>query len=318
MCYVQYKLGERIRPGVLHDGRVIDLNDLLTTLEYPHREFPSLRYFIEAGKPAWQAISKGIEKALVSTLPRLEIGTGKGEVTLEAPLRDAHKLILLAGNYREHIREVGFNVPQRSEVVTPQFFMKPPSTTITGPGMPVILPRNGIWLDWEVELAVVIGKKGKFIRESDAMDYVFGYTILNDISERAFNSEIPNRTMREKDPFMDWLHGKWFDTFAPMGPVLVMPEDIPDPKNLQITLLRNGEIEQDGNTSQMIHTIPYLIHKLSEIITLEPGDIISTGTPAGVGQSKGLRLEDGDIMECKIESIGSLINPVRAENQSKS
>lgn len=313
MRYVQYRLGGEIRPGVLHSDRLIDLKELLTAMEYPVKELPSLRFFIEAGEPAWETVREGIARVGRLTLSRRKIGTGLDEVTLDAPLLDARKLILLAGNYREHIREVGFRVPEKAESVTPQFFMKPPSTTIIGPGQAVILPRNGIWVDWEVELAVVIGKKGKYISATDAMEYVFGYTILNDISERAFNSELPNRFLREKDPFMDWLHGKWFDTFAPMGPVAVTPEEIPNPHVLQITLTRNGVVEQDANTSQMIHTIPYLIQKLSEIMTLEPGDVIATGTPSGVGHGKGHRLENGDILECKIESIGSLVNSVQAE-----
>jgi 2-keto-4-pentenoate hydratase/2-oxohepta-3-ene-1,7-dioic acid hydratase in catechol pathway len=313
MRYVQYKFGERIRPGLFHEGRVIDLNDLLTTLEHPQREFISLRSFIEAGESTWSVIPKDIKKDFVSTLPGFEIGTGKGDVTLEAPLRDAHKLILLAGNYREHIREVGFKVPQKSEAVTPQFFMKPPSTTVIGPGQSIILPRIGIWLDWEVELGVIIGKHGKYIPESDALEHVFGYTIINDISERAFNSKVRNRTMREKDPFMDWLHGKWFDTFAPMGPAIVTKDEVPNPHNLHITLKRNGKVEQNANTSQMLHSVPYLIHKLSQIMTIEPGDILATGTPSGVGYSKGLCLADGDILECYVELIGLLRNPVACE-----
>lgn len=160
---------------------------------------------------------------------------------------------------------------------------------------------------------MVIGKRGKNIPESQVMHYIFGYTIINDISERQLNSIIHERVMREKDPFMDWLHGKWFDTFAPMGLWLVTRDEIPDPHNLAIKLYRNNLLEQDANTSQMIHRIPHLISKLSEIMTVEPGDVISTGTPSGVGFGKGLKIEPGDILECKIESIGTLINQAIAE-----
>ncbi len=312
MRYVQYKQRDIVRPGIYHDGRIIDLGEFSSAM-YTLQAFSSLRLFIEAGQPVWNEVTRVMERVNQASLNKFDLGTDYPEISLDAPLRDAKKLILLAGNYQEHIREVGYRVPDRADSVTPQFFMKPPSTTVIGPGQPVILPRNGTWIDWEVELAVVIGKQGKYIPESEAMGYVFGYTIINDISEREFSSNIPDRFLREKDPFMDWLHGKWFDTFAPMGPHVVTPDEIPDPHNLKITLHRNGIEEQSANTSQMIHSIPYLIHKLSNIMTLEPGDVMATGTPSGVGYSKGILLEHGDILKCMIESIGVLINPVQAE-----
>jgi 2-keto-4-pentenoate hydratase/2-oxohepta-3-ene-1,7-dioic acid hydratase in catechol pathway len=310
MRYVQYQQGQTTRPGIYFDWRIIDLRELPPFKE--NRDaFPSLLAFIEGGKFAWDQAAGWISSADRARIEELAIDQSK--VCLDAPLRDAKKLILLAGNYREHIREVGYRVPERAESVTPQFFMKPPSTTVTGPGQPVILPRIRVSVDWEVELGVVIGTRGRYIPEAEALDYVFGYTIINDISERAFNSKIKERRLREKDPFMDWLHGKWFDSFAPMGPSVVTPDEIPDPHNLKISLQHNGVIEQDSNTSQMIHKVPYLIHKLSQIVTLEPGDVIATGTPSGVGHSKGICLEDGDILRCEIEGIGVLTNPVRAE-----
>jgi 2-keto-4-pentenoate hydratase/2-oxohepta-3-ene-1,7-dioic acid hydratase in catechol pathway len=191
--------------------------------------------------------------------------------------------------------------------------MKPPSTTKIGPGDPLLLCRNSNWVDWEVKLAMVIGEGGRNISGREAEEHIFEYTILNDVSEREFNAELPDRFMREKERFMDWLHGKWFESFAPMGPAVVTKDEIPDPHDLAISLCRNGEIQQKANTAQMIHEIPYLIHKLSEIMTLEPGDVIATATPSGVGHSKGLRLEPGDVIECCIEAIGVLENPVRAE-----
>jgi 2-keto-4-pentenoate hydratase/2-oxohepta-3-ene-1,7-dioic acid hydratase in catechol pathway len=232
------------------------------------------------------------------------------QLNLQAPLRDTKKLILLAGNYVEHIREVGYKIPPSPHSISPQFFMKPPSTTIIDPEMDIVLPPNAIWFDWEVELAVVIARGGKDISEERAIDHIFGYTILNDISERKFNSRMPDRFVREKDLLFDWLHGKWFDSSAPMGPCLVTKDSMPDPHNLRISLERNGIIEQDGSTSDMIHNIPFLIHKLSRIMTLEPGDVISTGTPSGVGISKGIQLQKGDELVCRIEGIGVLRNMV--------
>lgn len=314
MRYVQYSRGGSPHPGLLYNESVIDLTALLELLGPPvPRGLCSLRAFIEAGEQLWEVVTHGLGSTDWDTLQQLSGCYALDEVAFEAPLQDAHKLILLAGNYREHIREVGYRVPQAPESVTPQFFMKPPSTTVIGPGQSVRLSRGSIWVDWEAELAVVIGKRGRYISEDQAMDFVFGYTILNDISERAFNSELTNRFVREKDPFFDWLHGKWFDTFAPMGPAVVTSDEIPDPHGLKITLYRNGMIEQDGNTSQMIHCIPYLIHRLSQIMTLEPGDVLSTGTPSGVGHSKGLRLEDGDVLECQVEGLGTLRNPIEVD-----
>jgi 2-keto-4-pentenoate hydratase/2-oxohepta-3-ene-1,7-dioic acid hydratase in catechol pathway len=311
-CVVFRRDGES-RPGVLRDEQVIDLPLLLEWLGLPAMPAASLRAFIEAGEDVWRAVQAGIAPSAIDALSRQGGVWPLDAVTLDAPLRDTHKLILLAGNYREHIREVGYRVPTAPETVTPQFFMKPPSTTIIAPGEPVVIHKVNTWVDWEVELAVVICKRGRYIAPEQAMDYVFGYTIVNDISERAFNADFPNRFVREKDPLFDWLHGKWFDGFAPMGPVVVTADEVEDPHNLAITLSVNGKVEQDSNTSYMLHRIPHLIHKLSEIVTVEPGDVLVTGTPAGTGHGQNKRLDDGDLLVCQIEGIGTLTNPVRRE-----
>ncbi len=314
MKYVQYGRADLSKPGLLHNEKILNLSGILRRLELvADEEYNTLRSFIEAGVTLWEQVKRSILESDASAYDDLIVGSGTDESLLDAPLRDAKKLILLAGNYRGHIKEVGFRVPDVPESVTPQFFMKPPSTTLIGPGDPIRIRGDHNWIDWEVELAVVIGKKGRDIPEDQALEYAFGYTILNDVSEREFNAHLSERFVREKDAFFDWLHGKWFDTFAPLGPVIVTKDEIPDPHNLRISLRRNGKVEQDANTSQMIHRIPYLIHKLSSIVTIEPGDILSTGTPSGVGHSKGLRLESGDVLECRIEGIGTLSNPVIVE-----
>jgi 2-keto-4-pentenoate hydratase/2-oxohepta-3-ene-1,7-dioic acid hydratase in catechol pathway len=312
MRYVMYSRdGEAAppRPGVLFDETIVDLPALLARLGYTGPGVATLRGFVEAGDDVWRLV-RGAPPAhgdldAPHALPL-------ADARLHAPLADTHKLVLLAGNYREHIREVGFRVPPSAETVTPQFFMKPPSTTIIGPGDPIRLSPDSVWVDWEVELAVIVGRGGRRIPENQAMAHVFGYTILNDISERAFNSTMVDRFEREKDPFMDWLHGKWFDGFAPMGPWVVTGDAIPDPHNLRLTLHHNGVLQQDGHTGAMLHTIPYLIHKLSHIMTLEPGDVLATGTPSGVGHSKGVRVAAGDVLTCAVEGIGTLSNPVVA------
>jgi len=190
--------------------------------------------------------------------------------------------------------------------------MKPSSTTVIGHGEPIVIPRNGNRIDWEAELGVVIGRRGKFISAEEAYDYVFGYTIVNDVSERRL--KVPKeREPREGDRWFDWLNGKWFDTFAPMGPWIVTKDEIPDPHSLRISLTVNGEVMQDSNTNHMIFTVPELIQFISTLLTLEPGDVISTGTPEGTGAARGIFLKKGDLIRIKIERIGELVNPVESE-----
>jgi 2-keto-4-pentenoate hydratase/2-oxohepta-3-ene-1,7-dioic acid hydratase in catechol pathway len=234
-------------------------------------------------------------------------------IKLCAPLEHPGKLICLAGNYRAHITESGYTAPQQSDVITQQLFLKP-ATSIIGDGEEIVLGKNNVSVGWETELAVIIGKRGRNIEASAAYNHIFGYTILNDISERRLNSQIENRRKREMDGFLDWLAGKWFDTFAPCGPWIVTKDEIPDPHNLEIKLTVNGELRQQGNTRDMIFSIPEQINYISSIMTLEPGDIISTGTPAGAGIGGDASLHDGDELICEIERIGKLRNKVRCES----
>ncbi|HID55148.1 TPA: FAA hydrolase family protein [Candidatus Poribacteria bacterium] len=230
---------------------------------------------------------------------------------LKPPITYPRKLLCLAGNYAEHIREGGGRAYDKSKV-TPRVFMKPPTTTIIGHGEPILIPRNGNRIDWEAELGVVIGRRGRFIPIEEALDHVFGYTIVNDVSERKL--KVPQeREPREGDRWFDWLNGKWFDTFAPMGPWIVTKDEIPDPHSLRISLTVNGEVMQDSNTSNMIFTVPELIQFISTLLTLEPGDVISTGTPEGTGAARGIFLKRGDLVRIKIEGIGELVNPVESE-----
>lgn len=235
------------------------------------------------------------------------------DVKLEAPLSRPGKIICLAGNYRAHIVESGFIAPSTSDIFTQQLFLKP-ATSIIGDGDEIEISLNNQTVGWETELAVVIGKRGKNIRAENAYDHIFGYMILNDVSERRLNSRIENRTKREMDGFFDWLAGKWFDGFAPSGPWIVTADEIEDPHNLNIKLTVNGEVRQQGNTGEMIFRIPEQVEYISSIMTLEPGDIISTGTPVGAGVGGSAALSDGDEMVCEIEGIGTLRNKVRYVN----
>jgi 2-keto-4-pentenoate hydratase/2-oxohepta-3-ene-1,7-dioic acid hydratase in catechol pathway len=230
-----------------------------------------------------------------------------------SPIPKPNKLLCLAGNYEEHLQESGYSAVEESKRTIPWVFMKPSSTTIIGSGEKILISKNNAAVDWEVELAVVIGKRGRYISRENAFDFVFGYTILNDISERRFDPKIPNRKIRERDKFFDWLVGKWFDSFAPMGPVIVTKDELGDPHNLRIALRVNGKTMQDSNTRCMVFKIPRIIEFISTIMTLEPGDVIATGTPEGVGMSRGIFLKADDKVECEIERIGTLANQVAKE-----
>lgn len=232
------------------------------------------------------------------------------DVKFKAPISTPGKILCLAGNYAEHIKEGGRTFIGK-EKMAPRVFMKP-STAVIGCEDKILLPKIGNKIDWEAELAVIIGKKGKYIKAENAYDYVAGYTVMNDISERELIIEA-DREPNEWNRFFDWLNGKWMDTFAPMGPCMATKDEIKNPHDLGIRLKVNGNIKQDSNTGNMIFSIPELIEFISRIMTLEPGDIIATGTPEGTGHAIGQFLKDGDIVEIEIDGIGVLKNPVMNE-----
>ena len=215
-----------------------------------------------------------------------------------APLPKPPKIICIGLNYRDHAEESNLAIPE-----TPTVFAKF-ATSVTGHGRPIVLPKNSSKPDYEAEFAVVIGKGGRHIPEARWREHVFGYTILNDVSARDFQMATSQ-----------WMIGKTFDTFAPMGPAVVTADEIEDPHNLAISLTLSGEVMQDSNTSNLIFKVPQLIAYLSSVFTLEPGDIISTGTPAGVGFARKPPrwLKPGDEVVVRVEGLGELRNPVVAE-----
>lgn len=223
---------------------------------------------------------------------------------LEVPLPFVGKILALAGNYHKHIAESGFSGP-KGGIWTPQIFWKPSSALLRPGGTVHLRPKNN-FLDWEAELAVIIGRQARDVAPEDALGYVFGYTIFNDLSERKYNAEIENRDKREFDAFFDWLMGKWFDGSAPMGPEIVTADEVPDPGSLSVRLWLNGELMQDSNTKQMIFQIPETIAAISDVLTLEPGDVIAMGTPEGVGFACGRALRPGDHLRAEIGGLGSL------------
>jgi len=213
------------------------------------------------------------------------------DVRLGSPVARPSKLLCIGLNYADHAKETGTPLPTE-----PVIFMKS-TTAITGPYDHVIIPKNSVKTDWEVELSVLIGKKASYIEEADAAAYIAGYMLHNDISEREFQLE-RNGT---------WDKGKGCDTFAPLGPFLVTPDEIPNIDNLRLWLSVNGNIMQDGNTSNLIFKIPYLVAYISKFMTLLPGDVISTGTPAGVGLGfkPPVYLKPGDVVELGIDGLGT-------------
>jgi 2-keto-4-pentenoate hydratase/2-oxohepta-3-ene-1,7-dioic acid hydratase in catechol pathway len=209
-----------------------------------------------------------------------------------APVTRPSKIVALGRNYAEHARESGHEVPDE-----PVLFAKAPSAII-GPGADIVYPQGVQRLDPELELGVVIGRRGRFVREAEALDYVAGYTIVNDVTAR----DIQRRDQEKKWP---WFRSKSFDTFCPLGPYLVLRDEIADPQQLELTLRVNGEIRQQSTTARMIFAIPQLIAYISKHMTLEPGDVIATGTPEGIAP-----LNRGDVLEGTITGLGTLVNRV--------
>ena len=215
-----------------------------------------------------------------------------GNPRLGACVGNIGKYMCIGLNYSDHAAESGLDVPAH-----PILFMKATSAVV-GPNDDVCLPRGSEKADWEVELGVVIGKKAKYVSKDDALNYVAGYCVCNDVSERSFQTTLSGQ----------WTKGKSCDTFGPTGPWLVTRDDVPDPQNLSLTLDVNGKRMRNGNTSTMIFSVAEIIEHLSSLFTLHPGDVISTGTPPGVGMGikpEPIYLKAGDVMEVAIEGLGS-------------
>jgi 2-keto-4-pentenoate hydratase/2-oxohepta-3-ene-1,7-dioic acid hydratase in catechol pathway len=209
---------------------------------------------------------------------------------LGSPVARPSKIICIGLNYADHARETNAAIPTE-----PIIFFKS-TTSLTGPFDDVVIPKNSTKSDWEVELAVVISKKASYVEEADALNYVAGYCLHNDLSEREFQLERGGQ----------WVKGKSCNTFAPLGPILVTPDEIADVNNLHLWLTVNGKTMQDSNTANFIFKVPYLISYISRFMTLLPGDVISTGTPPGVGlgMKPPVYLKEGDVMELGIDGLG--------------
>ena len=269
------------KPGLIdHNG---DLRDLSQEVEDIGHEILS---------------AKSLE--ILSNLDQMALPKVDGPVRFGPCVAGIGKFMCIGLNYSDHAAETGADIPEH-----PILFMKATSAVV-GPDDEVVLPRGSTRSDWEVELGVVIGTACKYVTPEEALDHVAGYCIVNDVSERHFQTGLTGQ----------WTKGKSCDTFGPIGPWLVTRDEVPDPQALPMTLDLNGQRMQTGNTSTMIFTVAEIVSHLSQMFTLHPGDVISTGTPPGVGMGmkpEAVYLKDGDVMELEIEGLGRQRQQVRAE-----
>ncbi len=276
------------RPGAIveRDGREAIVDLLAADASLPS----SIRALLEAGPLARQKAEAAAEAATDLLDARA--------IKLAAPIPNPDKILCIGLNYADHAAESGQPLPD-----FPIVFSKY-SNTVIGSGDAIVLPKVTDQVDYEAELGFVIGKRARYVSEADALDYVAGYLNVNDVSARDYQT----RTSQ-------WTMGKSFDTFAPMGPALVTADDVPDPHNLAIRLWIGDDMLQDSSTSQLIFNVPQLLADISEVMTLEPGDIVSTGTPPGVGAARTPPrwLRPGETVNIEIQGLGVLSNPVVAE-----
>jgi 2-keto-4-pentenoate hydratase/2-oxohepta-3-ene-1,7-dioic acid hydratase in catechol pathway len=242
------------------------------------------------------------QNALTASGPAVPLA----DVDVLSPLLRPGKLLAAAANYQDHVTEAGGDPLDKSRL-SPRLFLKPP-TSIVGPGADIPLPTVSKEIDWEAELGVVIGAVARDVPVARALDVVGGYLTSNDVSARSMDFGFPRDTDDKAVWFFDWLAGKWLDGFAPMGPWLVTPDEVPDPQDLEVILDVNGERRQHGNTKDMIFSVAELVSFASTLMTLEPGDVILTGTPSGVGAATGEYLKAGDEMSVTIGGLGTLTN----------
>ncbi len=292
MRLVSYESEGSWRAGILVDDRVLDAQaaarDARAGLDVA--AWAANRTLIQAGEDERAAVEGAIPELEAAAMPLAELHLGP-------PIPDPDKILCMGLNYRDHAEESGLELPS-----VPLFFAKFRNSLI-GPRDPVVLPAASTQVDYEAELAVVIGRRGRNVAVEEALSYVAGAMALNDVSARDRQLEVSQ-----------WTMGKAIDTFAPCGPALVLLDQLPDLQSLGIRARVNGETLQDANTSLMVFGVAEAVAFLSRVMTLEPGDIIATGTPAGVGMARDPQvwLKDGDLVEIEIDEIGTLRNPVHS------
>jgi 2-keto-4-pentenoate hydratase/2-oxohepta-3-ene-1,7-dioic acid hydratase in catechol pathway len=297
MKLITYSRNRSISCGILTDEGIIDIPSTWRGANPPR----SIKEILQLGSPCLARLAELADSA-DDFIPL-------DSVKLLAPIPRPLKVLALAGNYSEHIAETGLTLglsdsPRKTTVPRP--FLMPP-TVVIGHDEEIPWPDYSEKIDYEIELAVIIGKEAKCVTPNEAGDCIAGYTIANDISARSVTFA-KARAERPWDEFFDWLNGKWADGFLPMGPYLLTADEVEDVQNLDMMLTVNGQVRQKANTSQMIFPVADVVSFLSFIMTLESGDVIATGTPAGVAMATGKFLQPGDIIECKIEKLGTLTN----------
>lgn len=300
MKLAHYGRDSETRVGLVHDHTIYPIHEAVEKLSLPFSADMTIdRLLSDEGLQLLQQAEDKIV-TMVSGIP-------VDKVKLHSPILNPEKILLMAVNYSSHSKEGNVKPP-----AAPYLFTKFRNALI-GPDDPILIPRVSAKVDWEVELGVVIGKRGKYIAKDDAMSYVAGYLISNDISFRdyQFDTQLPDG---KTTLGLNWVKGKGLDSSFPIGPWLVTKDEIEDPHGLEISLSVNGKAMQRSNTRDMIFKIDSIIEYASAGMTLKPGDIISTGTPRGVAFFTGEPfLKDGDIVEGTVNKIGTLRNPVKAE-----
>jgi 2-keto-4-pentenoate hydratase/2-oxohepta-3-ene-1,7-dioic acid hydratase in catechol pathway len=304
-----YRRGDRLAPALAISDRLYDLDAAARADgagSGPEWADGGIGGILSRWEEVQSSVRKFAEAAEALTRAGKLDPVRDGERLLAAPLRP-ERIFCAASNYIEHANEMGTVLAGKSES-KPYMFLKLRNTVI-GPGDTIRMPPETTQLDWEIELAAVIGRRCRRVPVERALDAVAGYTIVNDISARDLN-------VRDDYPFkFDWFQGKCHDTFAPLGPWIVPAWQIPDPQAVHMRLAVNDAVMQDDTTRNMIWTVREQIAYLSTIVTLEPGDIIATGTPTGVGMGRGVYLKHGDTIAATIDGIGTLTNPVAAEGR---
>ncbi len=289
------------RAGIATDAGIVDIQSGAAGLglDAPDR----IVALLERGAAGLDFARQVELAALAGTVPVLSAS----EVTLRPAVPDPPTLYLLAANYQSHITESGA-APVDKAKITPRPFIKP-GTAVIGSGDPILIPPDSDTLDYEIEIAAVIGTGGRLIAEADAPEHIAGYVVFNDISARSLKIA-EGRAERNGDWFFDWLLGKWCDSFAVVGPQLVTSDEIGDPRELEMSLRVNGELRQHSAAGEMIFTVPEAITFLSRFVTLRPGDLICMGTPGGVGATTNTYLQPGDVVKTSIEQLGTMTNTV--------
>lgn len=273
MKTLRYREGNSVKPGIVDkEGKIRDASSIVDDWDNTTVTVEKLH---------------SIQSADLSSLPVVDNNVSIAPCVCKQSIG---KFICIGLNYSDHAEETGMEVPPE-----PIMFMKATSA-VTGPNDDVIIPKNSFKSDWEVELGVIIGKEAKYISEDQSQDHIAGYCVVNDLSERAFQIERSGQ----------WVKGKSCDTFGPIGPYLVTKDEVVDPQNLKMWLDVNGKRMQDGTTSTMVYGVNFLVSYLSQFMSLQPGDIISTGTPPGVGMGMKPQvfLKPGDVMRLGIEGLG--------------